>query len=132
MISNFERDTVRLSGYEKNELMPAVIEKLKTCVGKRKVITNKKLIRQHLGYYVVDPARLRKVINYIRNNNLISGLVATSRGYYIAENREELEQYVKSLQGRIAAITTIRNSVMQQMDELFPTEQKNQKEEDHE
>ena len=120
MITEFERDTQKLSGYEKNEVLPAVMKVLEQCKRKRKAISNSQLMRQHLSYYVVDPARLRKVINYIRNNFLIKGLMASSKGYYIAESREELKRYVKSLDGRISSIKDLQQSIKGQMDEMFP------------
>ena len=120
MITEFERDTQKLSGYEKNEVLPAVMKVLERCIGKRKAISNSQLMRQHLSYYVVDPARLRKVINYIRNNFLIKGLMASSKGYYIAESREELKRYVKSLDGRIHALRNLREHIVMQMNNMFP------------
>ena len=119
MISNFERDTVRLSGYEKNELMPVVIEKLKTCVGKRKVITNKKLIRQHLGYYVVDPARLRKVINYIRVNGIIPCVASSNKGFFVASNEIEISECISTLEALADSIQEVIEALRRQMYNKF-------------
>lgn len=48
------------------------------------------------------------------------GLMATSKGYYIAEARKELEDYLESLDGRIAAQLSLRNNIDEQMEKMFP------------
>ena len=45
--------------------------------------------------------------------------MATSKGYYIAENREELESYIESLQGREDSIRELRRSIRKQMNKVF-------------
>lgn len=120
MIQNFERLTCRLSEYEKNILLPAVLEILVRCRGKSKAITNKRMIRNHLQKYAVNPARLRKVLHHIRTKGMVEGLMATSRGYYVADNREELVKYVISLEGRIRAQQHLRDNIKKQLKKMFP------------
>ena len=120
MIKNFERQTCKLSDYEQKILLPAVLEILQSCIGKSKAVTNKKMIRHHLTKYAANPVRLRKVLHYIRTEGLIMGLMATSKGYYIAEARKELEDYLNSLDGRIAAQLSLRNNINEQMEKMFP------------
>ena len=120
MIKNFERDTCKLNDYEKDKILPAVVAVLKRCVGRANAITNKKIINLYLADYPVNPARLRKVLHYIRTHHLVKGLIATGRGYFIAEQRKDFEDYIKSLDGRIGAILEVKSSMTEQMDELFP------------
>ena len=120
MIKNFEQDTCKLNDYEKGKLLPAVVEVLKGCIGKQKAITNKKIIDLYLNDYAVNPARLRKVLHYIRTKHLIRGLMATNRGYFIAGSRQDFEDYIKSLDGRIGSIETLQQSIRKQMNEMFP------------
>ena len=47
----------------------------------------------------VDGPRIRKIINHIRLNGLVPGLMATSEGYYIATTPEELDEYMKACLG---------------------------------
>jgi uncharacterized membrane protein YebE (DUF533 family) len=120
MIDNFEKITCRLSEYEKNILLPAVVEILKACQGKAKAITNKRMIRLHLQKYAVNPIRLRKVLHRIRTEGMVEGLMASSKGYYVADNREELEKYVASLEGRIRAQQHLRDNIKKQLGKMFP------------
>jgi len=69
--------------------------------------------------YVIDGARLRKIINYIRVKNLIIGLMATSNGYYIAESKSEMIDYIDSLKGRENAIKAVRVAMENQMNVMY-------------
>lgn len=120
MIKNFERETCPLTEYEKEELVPLVIQVLQHCKGKKYALSNKNFINRWGGGYKLTPVRFRKVINHIRNKGLIKGLVATSKGYYIAQSRQELEDYTKSLQGREDALKELRRNMTKQMNKLFP------------
>ena len=120
MIKNFERDTSKLNDYEKERILPAVVAVLERCVGRTNAITNKKIISLYLADYPVNPVRLRKVLHHIRINHLVKGLIATGRGYFIAEDRMDFEDYIRSLDGRIGAIIEVKESITQQMDEMFP------------
>ena len=120
MIKNFERDTCKLNDYEKDKILPAVVTVLKRCVGKANAITNKKIIDLYLADYPINPARLRKVLHYIRINHLVKGLIATGRGYFIAEQQKDFEDYIKSLEGRIGSIRDVKQSMTEQMNEMFP------------
>lgn len=120
MLKNFEHDTCPLNDYEKNKLLPAVVRVLERCKGRERAITNKKMIHLYLDDYAVDPVRLRKVLHYIRTKHLIEGLMATGRGYYIAQRREELDNYLKSLEGRMNALKELWQSIIRQRDKLFP------------
>lgn len=60
-------------------------------------------------------ARIRKCVNYIRANGLVSNLVATSKGYYVTENPEEIRKYVYSLRQRSNAIKRIADAMEAQL-----------------
>ena len=120
MIKNFERETSPLSDYEKEELVPLVVQVLQHCKGKKYALSNKNFISRWGGGHKLNPARFRKVVNYVRNKGLIKGLIATSKGYYIAQSRQELENYIKSLQGREDAVKELRKNMTKQMNKLFP------------
>ena len=115
MITNFERETHELNGYELNKLLPIIVQGLSTKIGKEKAITNKSICKamQSQGYKVHD-ARLRKVIHHIRAHDLIPYLIATSKGYYIATNGQEVEDYIKSLSERISSIQFVKQSMQRQ------------------
>lgn len=119
MIRNFDKETCPLNDYEQNIVMPKVVSCLKSRVGRAKAISSTKILGTCLADCMIDAARLRKVINYIRTKGLIKCLMATSKGYYIAENREELESYIESLQGREDSIRELRRSIRKQMNKVF-------------
>ena len=46
--------------------------------------------------------------------------MASNKGYYIAQTRKELEDYILSLKGREDALTQLRRSIIRQMEKMFP------------
>ena len=112
MIQGFSEQTKPLTPDENDVILPLIIQGLHSKVGKEKAITNQHIcsVLKSQGYKL-DNARLRKIINHIRVNNMVIGLVATSDGYYIAESKKELEVYLESLNGRENAIRTVRQSL---------------------
>lgn len=120
MIKNFEKETSPLSNYEREELVPLAVKVLQHCKGKKYALSNKNFLNRWGGGYRINAARLRKVINHIRNNGLIDGLMASNKGYYIAQTRKELEDYILSLKGREDALAQLRRSITRQMEKMFP------------
>lgn len=116
MIQGFSEQTKSLTPYESNVILPLVLQGFHSTVGKEKAITNQQICfsLKRQGYKI-DNARLRKIINHIRINGMVIGLIATSEGYYIAETRKELEVYLKSLEGREGAIHAVRISLEKQL-----------------
>lgn len=113
MIAGFENITHELSEYEKTTLLPIFIKGLSKKVGHRNAVTNKKMVQgvKKLGHNI-NEARVRKLINYVRNHNLIPGLIASSKGYFISHNPDEVESYVQSLAQRANEINRIKNGMM--------------------
>ena len=116
MITNFEDRTKELNEYELDTLLPIVVKGLNTKQGKDKAITNSAICKalKAMGYKISD-VRLRKIIHYIRANNIIPLLLATSRGYYVSNDSIEISDYIKSLDERINSITTVRDSLHYQL-----------------
>ena len=119
MIKNFKRETDVLTEYEEGVLLPIVEKCLKKHVGKENIITNGTMCEKlgESGYKTTE-ARMRKLINHIRNNKTIPYLVATGRGYYVAETIREMEDYIESLNGRIEAIAAMRDSMIEQRNRM--------------
>ena len=116
MITGFESETGALTPYEELTLVPVVVAGLKVKVGKDRAVKNGYICDtlRKKGYDITE-ARLRKIINFIRTANLITGLIATSSGYYVASSRKEMRDYADSLMGREAAIRQVRESIEAQM-----------------
>lgn len=109
MIKNFETITASLTEYERDMVIPVLVEFLKPRIGSKYAIRNKEICRifRNNGYEVSEP-RIRKCINYIRINGLVPHLIANSNGYYRASSVEQVETYLESLDQRATAIWAMR------------------------
>jgi len=105
MIPTFEEHTQPLSDYEKNTLLPLLIKGFKTKVGVENSVTNPQICEalNNKGYKVSQP-RVRKIVFYIRNKNMIPKLIASSKGYWIATNRSEVTSWLDSVNSKISAL----------------------------
>lgn len=119
MIKGFDNETAPLTEYETGVLLPQLISGLKTKQGRRSAVTNKYIVSRLKGSFKISEARVRKIINHIRTNDLIPGLIATSDGYFIAEAESELLEYEESLKGREDAIREVRQSIARQRRILY-------------
>lgn len=116
MIHGFAQQTEPLNEYERDTLLPVICRGLSNKVGEAKAITNAAITRAMKGAgYQLNEARVRKIINHIRTTGLIKWLIATSKGYYIATSRQEMEDYICSLRGREQAIRAVRESMESQL-----------------
>ena len=124
MIKGFSNETSPLNDYELRVLIPVILAGLKDKQGKRNAVTNGYIIgRLKQQGYRIDAPRLRKVINHIRTNDLIPGLMATSEGYFLAEGEQELMDYEESLRGREEAIKAVRLAIARQRRMLYTEDQ---------
>lgn len=119
MIKGFDRETQPLTEYEVGVLLPLLIEGLQTKLGRENAVTNKHIVNALKGAYKLNEARVRKIINHIRTNDLVPGLIATSEGYFIATTEAELLEYEESLKGREDAIREVRLSIARQRRILY-------------
>ncbi len=110
MLAGFENLTYELTDYEKG-LVPKFVKGFSTKRGKQNAITNKAIVAIMKARYNITEPRVRKIINYIRIKNLVPGLVASKKGYYISNNPEEVKLYIKSLDGRVNEIRRVRESM---------------------
>ena len=119
MIKNFKNETDHLSRYEEKNILPKVVEILENRKGFSQIITSKNIIALYGASDKESSARVRKVINYIRNHSIIPCLIASSKGYYIATEAKEITDYEESLRGRVSAIHKMRQSIHKQGVESF-------------
>lgn len=110
MITGFEKQTADLTADELKMIRP-MIRGLWTKIGKSQAVTSSQMIKgmRAEGFKINGP-RLRKLINALRITKMVPDLVGTSRGYYRADGPQDIENYKKSLDERIAAIQAVRNS----------------------
>jgi DNA-directed RNA polymerase specialized sigma54-like protein len=109
MIKNFEEFTIELTPTEQ-WLIPMMVDRFKMKRGIEHIVTADTMIAKiHEAFGVkLKDTRIRKIIQFIRVNNLVPGLIATSRGYYTAETTAEINDWIESLKAREAAIRHIR------------------------
>lgn len=122
MISGFEDETRPLDDFEK-KLLPSFIKGLEKHIGRSNPVTSKQMISGILATKKVEigGARVRKIINHIRINGLVPRLMATSIGYYIEYDDNELIKYIRSLNQRAKAIQAVADALR---DQMGPTQKK--------
>jgi|TARA_R110001632_G_scaffold160610_2_gene278909 hypothetical protein len=109
MIKGFEEYTYELTNYEK-ELVEKLIKGLSPKIGRSNAVTSTVICK---SLNIVGP-RLRKLINHIRITNQLAGLCSTSKGYFVAENLGEIDDYIISLKQRIKSQVEVLNSIERQ------------------
>jgi len=123
MIQGFEQQTAPLSEYEQKTLLPVLVRGLQVKVGADRVVAGSAIVRGMKQYgFKIDGPRLRKIINHIRTNDLIPGLVSNGQGYYIATSADEIEDCIESIQGRIASQQEIVKALQRQKRNFSNTE----------
>lgn len=116
MLHGFENETRPLNGYEKNTLLPIIVRGLSNRTGAANAVSNGHIcISLRNNGYKVTEVRIRKIINHIRIHGLVTCLIASGKGYYRAENRQEVVDYIKSLKGRENAIKAVRMALEKQI-----------------
>jgi len=120
MIKGFNKETAPLNDYERDTLLPVIIKGLKTKVGVGRIIASSKIIAcMKRAGYKLDGPRLRKIINFIRANELVPCLVSNGKGYFVATSADEVDDCIASLQGRIASQQAIIAALKQQQQKYF-------------
>lgn len=114
MIIGFTTETEPLNDDEQ-KLLPQFVNGLRTKIGKEKAITNKEIRAKfkERGISIPD-ARVRKIINHIRIKGLVELLCASSKGYYVAKNDKEINEYMVGLKSRIEAQKLVLNKLVEQ------------------
>lgn len=124
MITNFEDYTAELTDYERDMVVPMLVELLMTRVGSKNAIRNKEICRIFKGKgFDVSEARIRKCINYIRmskdRKTHVPHLIASSKGYYRATSVAQVQVYGESLEQRASAIMAVRNALLDDLTGLL-------------
>ena len=105
MIINFEEITKELSADERSAvsmLVKGFANYTKEAPIKAPDIIDRVNSKNLLRFKLSEP-RLRKLCNFIRAKGLLP-LIATSNGYYVSRDTEEIKKQIKSLEERAAAI----------------------------
>src|SRR5690554_4241375 len=109
MKKELKKGTRHLSNYDQNVLLPILIKSLKIKKGKANAVTNKQIVHglQSQGLKIGE-RDVAMLINHIRTNDLIIGLVACpSNGYYITDSEQDFMKYEQSLLCREKSIRKV-------------------------
>ena len=114
-----KEETRSLSNYELNVLLPILMKGLKTKKGKMNAVTSKKIIDALRNQGLkINYRSVYMLINHIRMNDLIVGLMGSSTGYYIGSNEQDLIDYEVSLLRREEALKKVRMSIKRQRNSM--------------
>jgi len=132
MIRNFELYTSEMTDEENNYILPRLLNLLILAIGKEKAITNKQIltdinITNPIEYTLEDDptgtyktiktrsARIRHMIHILRVSDTIPYLLASAKGYYISIDKDEIIDYISSIEDRLRSIYSIRKALKNQL-----------------
>ena len=116
-----------LSIYEQNVLLPILMKGLEVKKGKVNAVTRKQILTGIKSQNVkINRSHVERIINHIRMNDLIEGLVGSTTGYYITSTEQELMDYEVSLQKREASLKKVRLIMQRQRRSMFSQEPEKQ------
>lgn len=112
MITNFEQYTFELNAIEKraSKYIEALLRTTGEIYSNRELATKIYQRSGELKEYKFHDSRIRSIINYLRRTSA-PNIIATSNGYKITDNKDELMKYHQSLTERIEAMEIIANQV---------------------
>lgn len=118
-LPGFEILTADLTDKER-ELIPGFVRGFANKIGAERAITNKQIIEKYgeMGI-VLSGARVRKIISYMRENFIVPRLVASSKGYFITNDPEEMRRFIESLKGRNYKIGKIIEAAEKDLEQLL-------------
>ena len=117
MITLFENITEDLTDYERETLVPMLIDTLRFKTASNKVSTKTLCDWFRASGVKMHPTRIRKMVAYIRQTNAVrpSVLIGTSDGYYLSGEVGEIELQVESLRQRARKINQAADSIEAQL-----------------
>ena len=123
MKSKLKQNPYSLKDYDLNVLLPILIKGLEQKKEKTNAVTANQIVYglQRNGLKITKKQVFR-LIGYIRINDLVVGLMASSVGYYITNNEKELIKYEKRLMSREAKLKKLRMSMKRQRAAMFSKE----------
>lgn len=128
MVSGFEDYTTELTEFELKRVLPLIVRSWKTKIPDKDILNMSDMIRQTNEYltqkrigsyskkgaykkYQVTGPRMRKFIHYIRVKNLVPNLIATSKGYFLTEDKEKVDKFIKSCIERANSFTEVARAM---------------------
>ena len=115
MKKELKKEKQTLNNYDLNVLLPILKKGLEKKKGIANAVTAKEIMLglQSNGLRI-NMRNITRIINYIRLNDIIVGLMGSSAGYYISSNEQDLIDYEGSLLRREEALKKVRMSIKRQ------------------
>lgn len=119
---------IKLQGWEENEYMDVELSKdeiliahelskffMLYFVGPHNCRTNKQIQKYYNAKgYKLNDIRVRRIIRYIRLNNMVPFLVASAKGYYRTTDQQDILRFLESCRQRERAQKEMRNAIEKQ------------------
>lgn len=122
MIQGFEQETAPLNDIEKDAAHVIALCMMNDHQGMEKAVTAQQIAmgmamygaryRTDKGKPYLNGARIRKIINHIRMTKC-PNLIASSKGYYISTDKDEVLEYIVSLRARANAIQAVADRMQE-------------------
>ena len=120
MKNELKKQTRPLSNYDHNVLLPVLMKGLETKKGKMNAVTSKQIVQGLRSQGLkINERDVGSLINHIRTNDLVAGLIATSAGFYITDNEQELVSYENTLLKYETTLRKVRLSILRQRRAMF-------------
>jgi DNA-binding PadR family transcriptional regulator len=109
-IIGFEIETCPLTDEEK-KLVPIIIKGLANKDCKEKAMYGSEICKiVSEKYHKLSEPRLRKITNFLRAEGILP-VIATSKGYYVSYDKEEIQKQIDSLEQRIEAMNVAKEGL---------------------
>lgn len=109
-----------LNVYEYSVLLPILVNALKNKNGRENAVTSTQIVTALRGHNMkINERNVCRIVNHIRMNDLIVGLMGSSAGYYIMSSEQEFINYENSLLSREAALKKVRLCMKRQRKSMF-------------
>ena len=119
---------IKLQGWEENEYMDVELSKdeiliahelskffMLYFVGPHNCRTNKQIQKYYNAKgYKLNDIRVRRIIRYIRLNNMVPFLVASAKGYYRTTDQQDILRFLESCRQRERAQKEMRQAIEKQ------------------
>ena len=129
MITNFENFTSELNEFEVNNILPYIVDSWKRKIPDVDVINmkdmvaglNSYLFKNKIGYfrknnfykiYKMNEPRMRKFIHHIRVSGIVPNLIATSKGYFLTNKKNEIQKFINSCRERANSFDEVADAMI--------------------
>lgn len=109
-----------LNIYEQNVLLPILVNALKIKKGRKNAVKSKQIIEGlHSHGLKIKEKQVHRIINHIRMNDIVVGLMGSSVGYYIIDSELDFINYEDGLMKRETALRNVRICIERQRKSKF-------------